>query len=131
MTAPKALSDLFEALAGAVLIDVGCSDDAFCRIIAPFLDWYLLTHPAALSSFRLNPIEQLLHLYAKLGIPRHQITCAFEQIGTDRVVGFACKVWVRERCVGEAEAASRRLAKRMAMERALVRLQQGGWKEHL
>ena len=131
MSAPKALSDLFEAVAGAVLIDVGCSDDAFCRILAPFLDWYLHTQRSAQSSFRLNPIEQLLHLYARLGIPRHQITCTFDQIGSDRVVGFACRVWVRERCVGEAEAASRRLAKRMAMERALERLQSGGWKEHV
>jgi dsRNA-specific ribonuclease len=66
-----------------------------------------------------------------LGIPRHQITCTFDQIGSERIVGFACKVWVRERCVGEGEAASRRLAKRLAMEVALERLQGGGWKEHI
>lgn len=131
MTAPKVLADVFEALAGAILIDCGCDDVVFCRVMAKFFNWYRSQNLHAQQVFCTNPIEQLLHWYARLGVPRNHITCTFDQIGQEKVLGFVGRVWVRERCVGEAQAASRQLAKRMAMEDALERLKRDGWRDHL
>lgn len=131
MTAPKVLADVFEALAGAILIDCGCDDLTFCRVLAKFFNWYRSQELQAQEVFCNNPIEQLLHWYARLGVPRNQITCTFDEIGRDKILGFVGRVWVRERCVGEAQAANRQLAKRMAMEDALERLKRDGWRDHL
>lgn len=131
MTAPKVLADVFEALAGAILIDCGCDDLTFCRVLAKFFNWYRSQELQAQKVFCNNPIEQLLHWYARLGVPRNQITFTFDEIGREKILGYVGRVWVRERCVGEAQAANRQLAKRMAMEDALERLKRDGWRDHL
>lgn len=120
VAAPKVLGDLFEALMGALLLDSNLDIDHFATHFAPFLET-LCPHPSALPT---NAIQQTLHLYARLGIPRHQIVCTYREIScTAQSLGVVCQVWVRERCVAEAEGSNKLVAKKLAMEKALHELQ--------
>lgn len=122
VAAPKVLGDLFEALMGAILLDSNFDIDLFARIFAPFLTT-ICFDPASLP---INAIQTTLHLYARLGIPRHQIVCTYKDIdnANNSNLGTICQVWVRERCVAEAEGSNKLVAKKIAMERALKQLEQ-------
>lgn len=120
LAAPKVLGDLFEALMGAVLLDTNFDIDHFARVFDRFLR-DICADPADLPT---NAIQETLHLYARLGIPRHQIVFTYREISSgaahdDRCLGVICQVWVKERCVAEAEGSNKQVAKKLAMEKAL------------
>lgn len=119
VAAPKVLGDLFESLMGAVLLDTNFDIELFSTLFTPFLKT-ICPDPSSLPT---NAIQETLHLYARLGIPRHQIVCTYKSISdTDQFLGVICQVWVRERCVAEAEGSNKLVAKKLAMEKALNEL---------
>lgn len=118
VAAPKVLGDLFEALAGALLLDTNFNIATFETLLQPFVE-FVCAIPSDLPT---NAIQETLHLYARLGIPRHQIVCTYKDISTTSVLGVICQVWVKDRCVAEAEGSNRFVAKKLAMERALADL---------
>lgn len=119
VAAPKVLGDLFEGLMGAILLDSHFDiDGRFSDSFLPFLN-EICSDPCDLPT---NAIQETLHLYARLGIPRHQIVYTFKEISRDASLGVNCQVWVRERCVAEAEGSNKVVAKKLAMERALHEL---------
>ncbi len=119
VAAPKVLGDLFESLMGALLLDSNFDIDHFSSLFGPFLH-AICPDPSSLPT---NAIQQTLHLYARLGIPRRQIVCTYKSISkTDQCLGVICQVWVRERCVAEAEGSNKLVAKKLAMEKALKEL---------
>lgn len=119
VAAPKVLGDLFEGLMGAILLDSHFDiDGRFSDSFVPFLT-AICSDPSDLPT---NAIQETLHLYARLGIPRHQIVYTYKEISRDASLGVNCQVWVRERCVAEAEGSNKVVAKKLAMERALYEL---------
>ena len=123
VAAPKVLGDLFEALMGALLLDSNYDINHFSSRFDPFLR-AICADPADLPT---NAIQETLHLYARLGVPRHQIVFTYKEIGSnegedERCLGVICQVWVRERCVAEAEGSNKSVAKKLAMEQALKSL---------
>ena len=119
VAAPKVLGDLFESLMGALLLDTNFDINHFSSLFTPFLN-SICPDPSSLPT---NAIQETLHLYARLGIPRHQIVCTYKTISeTDQCLGVICQVWVRERCVAEAEGSNKLVAKKLAMEKALTEL---------
>lgn len=119
IAAPKVLGDLFEGLMGALLLDSYFDiDGEFSSAFHPFLE-VICSDPSDLPT---NAIQETLHLYARLGIPRHQIIYTYKEISRDSCLGTICQVWVRERCVAEAEGSNKVVAKKLAMERALNEL---------
>ena len=119
VAAPKVLGDLFESLMGALLLDSNFDIEHFSTLFAPFLH-HICPSPSSLPT---NAIQQTLHLYARLGIPRRQIVCTYKSISeTEQCLGVVCQVWVRERCVAEAEGSNKLVAKKLAMEKALNEL---------
>ena len=103
---------------GALLLDSNFDIDYFTIRFQPFLEACC----AAPSNLPTNAIQETLHLYARLGIPRHQIVYTYRDISTTSILGVICQVWVRERCVAEAEGSNKSIAKKMAMEKALREL---------
>jgi dsRNA-specific ribonuclease len=120
VAAPKVLGDLFESLMGALLLDTNFDIECFSTLFEPFLN-SICPDP---SSLPINAIQETLHLYARLGIPRHQIVCTYKSISEsdNQCLGVICQVWVRERCVAEAEGSNKLVAKKLAMESALKEL---------
>lgn len=124
LAAPKVLGDLFEALMGALLLDTNLDIEHFSACFHEHFLENICSDPADLPT---NAIQETLHLYAKLGVPRNQIVFTYREIGTDRdedqrCLGVICQVWVKERCVAEAEGSNKQVAKKLAMEQALKEL---------
>lgn len=115
VAAPKVLGDLFEALMGALLLDTRFDIDGFAASFQPFLE-ACCADPADLPT---NAIQETLHIYARMGIPRNQIVCTYREVSSTSTLGVICQVWVRERCVAEAEGSNKGVAKKLAMQRAL------------
>jgi dsRNA-specific ribonuclease len=97
--APKVMGDIFEAMAGAVLLDCQLDLDAFDAVLLPLLEDRLrpLADPTLL---RVSPISRCMTAYAKLGITRPVISIDFV---TDPATNRrSCRVIVAGRTVGEA-----------------------------
>lgn len=75
--APKTLGDLFEAVAGAIFIDVGFCPERFKAIYLPLIQWYLDDHA---DPYRLpdNPISEFWHVFRSSGVQAHSIAFEYE-----------------------------------------------------
>ena len=88
VAAPKVLGDLFEGLMGALLLDSNFDIDGdFSACFRPFLA-SICSDPSDLPT---NAIQETLHLYARLGIPRRQIVCTYKEISRDICLGLFVK----------------------------------------
>jgi len=147
--APKAIGDLFEGIAGAVIIDLQFDIEAFTQIYMPLIRWYLDRHadPYDLPE---NPISDFWHDYLAAGVPPSAIEfryCQPEEVQQrllqeqqegitqvrlpERASTATCQVLVRGRVVSEATAPNRELARKFATRQAVIYIRTSGWKDFL
>ena len=114
---PKPLGDLWEAIAGAILIDLNLDLDKFLPVMTRLMEPFLRRHLDP-DSLRTNPISLCLESWNKLGVLRGDIL--FEEDHSEDVNGsvVVIRVKVRKAIVGEGRAPNRILAKQLAAARA-------------
>lgn len=113
---PKSVSDLLEAVIGAVFLDCHGDYDACDAVIAPLLTPILQRFTNTTSKVPVSAISRCLEAYARLGLSSH-LRILFTD-GTPRL----CRVECRGKVVGESVVAQGEgktgRAKAMAKERA-------------
>lgn len=136
--APKALGDLFEAVAGALLIDVGFDLEAFSSCMMPLLRYHLDEHanPYNLPD---NPISEFWHDFRLAGIPSTSLQFIFTDLPAcdDTLLArydsrCECKIIVGGRGeVAHGVGPTHPLARRQAMRNAVLYLRSEGWRDFM
>jgi dsRNA-specific ribonuclease len=115
----KALGDLWEAIAGAIFVDLNFDLDRFQPVMLKLMEPFLKRHLDP-DLLRANPISLCLESWNKLGALRSDII--FEEEITNDSVGahtVIVRLKVRSTIVGEGRAGSRILAKQLAAAKAV------------
>ncbi|KAH9252662.1 hypothetical protein BASA81_009354 [Batrachochytrium salamandrivorans] len=115
---PKTLSDVFEAVVGAIFLDTGKNLDATWRVLFPVMCKYLqyVTTP---ETFVRDPRRTFVEYIQSMGISSGKIST---QITLFDVGVYSCSISVMGVHLASSQASSQRLAKQRASELALEKV---------
>lgn len=140
MESPKVLGDLFESVAGAVLVDSNFDVELTWRVIFPFLSSFLQLHctPEAITK---HPIRNFYETCEAHGIPSRSIQFMFAPLihlillqpsrmeaPKKKAPMQTCLVIVKEFLVCDVTANGQHAAKRLAASKALEILSKSDFK---
>lgn len=116
-TRKSILADCFEAIVGAIYLDLGL--DPAREFIHTYLlrDYQAILHKGLYKNFKSVLLE-----YAQShgdGLPEYRIA---EEKGPDHAKEFVIEVWIGERLLGEGRGKSKKVAEQEAAKRAVMEL---------
>ncbi|KGG51721.1 Dicer 2-like protein [Mitosporidium daphniae] len=129
-SAPKILCDLFESIAGAIFLDLGCDLDGFWNIYKHIISFYL-DRNSKHKQLGLNPVKDLMESVLKLGILPGELIFEFQHEHSLENVMHRCIIKLRGKVLANVLATGRTWAKRTAASKALEYIVKGGYKEVL
>ena len=129
-SAPKILCDIFESIAGAIFLDLGCDLDDFWAIYKNIIAFYL-DRNSKYKQLGLNPVKDLMEGVLKLGILPEELVFEFQHEHSLETVMHKCAIKLRGKILADVTATGRTCAKRAAASKALEYIVQGGYKEVL
>ncbi|KAJ3184800.1 hypothetical protein HDU85_001479 [Gaertneriomyces sp. JEL0708] len=108
---PKVLGDVFEALAGAVLVDSGYDISTMWMVFRPLMIEFLEVHanPEVVNK---SPVRQLHEFFQQRGFAVNDV--AFQYESDNRQESHTCHIYVLDTRIASATGNSRHLAKRLA-----------------
>ncbi|PJF19463.1 hypothetical protein PSACC_00742 [Paramicrosporidium saccamoebae] len=120
--APKILGDLFESIAGAVLLDCHFNMETVGSVFVPLLEFFLDAHadPYNLPD---NPLHDFWHDMRISGNSSH-VEFSYEVAST-----IVCRILVRGRVVAEAAGPTRAFARTNAARLAVEYIRTRGWRD--
>lgn len=119
------MADSFEALGGALLIDLDFDLEKLWIVIKPWLEWYLTLIGTFEEGENKHPWKNFLEVAAALKISNKQIKIVFQDILTSKG-GFKCELYVNGSFLCSSLGSTKGIAKKEACKMGVEILESRG-----